>query len=53
MELNIIKSSIGILGAIITSLFGGWDTALATLLNIYGNRLYQWAYRCGGVQEKP
>ena len=32
MELNIIKSSIGILGAIITSLFGGWDTALVTLL---------------------
>ena len=32
MELNFIKGFIGILGALVTSLFGGWDTALITLL---------------------
>lgn len=32
MELNFIKGLIGILGALVTSLFGGWDTALITLL---------------------
>ena len=32
MELNLIKGFIGILGALVTSLFGGWDTALITLL---------------------
>lgn len=29
---NFIKAVIGIIGATITSLFGGWDTALSTLL---------------------
>ena len=32
MELNVIKAVIGILGASIASLFGGWDTAMVTLL---------------------
>ena len=32
MELNVIKAVIGIMGASIASLFGGWDTAMVTLL---------------------
>lgn len=29
---KLIKSTIGVLGAIITQLFGGWDTAMITLI---------------------
>lgn len=32
MEMNFIKGIIGITGALAASLFGGWDTALVTLL---------------------
>ena len=32
MELNFMKGFIGIIGALVASLFGGWDTALVTLL---------------------
>lgn len=32
MEMNFIKGIIGIIGALAVSLFGGWDTALVTLL---------------------
>lgn len=32
MELNLMKGFIGIIGALVASLFGGWDTALVTLL---------------------
>ena len=32
MELNFIKGLVGVLGATVASLFGGWDTALATLI---------------------
>ena len=45
-----ICTVIGLIGGAIAALFGGWDTALQTLVILYGHRLH---HRSGGGGRVP